>query len=125
MPEAETPPRLFDPALPPSGRDVAPVGHRHPETSKAAAERALPRTGSKRRHVLALIRRAGDRGMTCDEIEAETGWTHQSASPKVTGLRDDGWITDSGVRRTIRSGNEAIAWTLTDEARAALAEEHT
>ena len=81
-------PGLFDPGLPPRERDVAPVGRRHPDTSRAAAERALPRTGSKRRRTLHIIEERG--GVTCDEVEYLTGWSHQSASPIFTGLRDDG-----------------------------------
>lgn len=116
-----TQPGLFDPRLPEAGRDTAPVGHRHPDTSRAAAERALPRTGSKRRRALHIIEERG--GVTCDEIEWLTGWSHQSASPIFTGLRDDGWIEDSGDRREVRaSGNAAIVWTLTDAARQELAE---
>lgn len=112
-------PGLFDPSLPAADRDHAPVGRRHPDTSRAAAERALPRTGSKRRRTLHIIEERG--GVTCDEIEWLTGWTHQSASPIFTGLRDDGWIQDSGERRVVRaSGNDAIVWTLTNAARTEL-----
>ena len=108
-------PGLFDPRLPEAGRDYAPVGRRHPDTSRAAA-RALPRTGSKRRRTLHIIEERG--GVTCDEVEWLTGWTHQSASPIFTGLRADGWIEDSGDRREVRaSGNAAIVWTLTEEGR--------
>lgn len=113
---------LFDQPLPDRGRDVAPVGRRHPVTAKQAAERALPRTGSKRRRTVEMIAARG--GLSCDEVEHLTGWSHQSASPIFTGLRDDGWIADTGERRAVRSsGNPAIVWGLTDRARRHLDEQ--
>jgi hypothetical protein len=100
--------------LPALNRDVAPIGRR-PDTSRRAAARALPRTGTKRARTLDLIATRG--GLTCDELEQITGWTHQSASPTLTTLRDDGWIRDSGHRRQVaHSGNDAVVWILTDRA---------
>lgn len=112
-------PRLFDPALPDLDRNVAPVGHRHPETAVRAAVRALPRTGSKRRTVVEFVARAP---ATAEEIGAAYGWPHQSYSAAVSTLAADGWLVDSGERRATSAGNAAIVWALSPAARTALAE---
>jgi hypothetical protein len=86
------------------------TGATHPETSFAAAERAKLRVGSHRKEVFDLIRLAGPRGMTDDEIEAETGRQHQSVSARRRGLAEDKLIVDSGARRFTRGGSRAIVW---------------
>jgi hypothetical protein len=86
------------------------IGRRSPKTSQIAAERVLPRTGTKRKVVFDLIQGAGARGLCDHEIESLTGWLHQSASSIRNGLMNDGWITDSGQRRKTPQGNGAIVW---------------
>jgi hypothetical protein len=86
------------------------VGRRSPKTSQIAAERVLPRTGTKRKTVYDLIRLEGARGLCDHEIEQITGWLHQSASSIRNGLMNDGWIMDSGQRRKTPQGNGAIVW---------------
>jgi hypothetical protein len=88
------------------------LGRRSPKTSQIAAERVLPRTGTKRARVFALIQDAGERGLCDHEIEALTGWLHQSASSIRNGLMNDGWIKDSGLRRKTPQLNNAIAWVV-------------
>lgn len=88
------------------------LGRRSPKTSQIAAERVLPRTGTKRAAVFALIQDAGTRGLCDHEIEALTGWLHQSASSIRNGLMNDGWIKDSGLRRKTPQQNNAIAWVV-------------
>lgn len=112
--------RLFDPSLPAADRNVAPVGRRHPDTARAAAERVLPRTGSKRRSVVELIARVA---LTAEEVGTRFGWPHQSYSATVSTLARDGWLEDSGERRTTSTGNDAIVWVLSREGRAALEQE--
>jgi len=86
------------------------IGRRSPKTSQIAAERLLPRTGTKRKKVFDLIKAAGDVGLCDHEIEDLTGWLHQSASSIRNGLMNDGWIMDSGKRRKTPQGNGAIVW---------------
>jgi hypothetical protein len=86
------------------------VGRRSPKTSQIAAERVLPRTGTKRKTVYDLIRLEGARGLCDHEIEQITGWLHQSASSIRNGLMNDGWIMDSGQKRKTPQGNGAIVW---------------
>jgi hypothetical protein len=90
------------------------LGKRSPKTSLIAAERVLPRTGTKRERVYSLIRSAGLNGLCDHEIENLTGWLHQSASSIRNGLMNDGWIKDSGMRRKTPQGNGAIVWILND-----------
>jgi hypothetical protein len=85
------------------------VGRRSPKTSQIAAERVLPRTGTKRKVVYDLIQGAVA-GLCDHEIETLTGWLHQSASSIRNGLMNDGWIMDSGLRRKTPQGNDAIVW---------------
>lgn len=80
------------------------------ETSRIAAEKILPKTGTKRRIIYDMIKDSGMFGLCDHEIEQKTGWLHQSASSVRNGLMKDGWIKDSGLRRTTPSGNPAICW---------------
>ena len=86
------------------------IGRRSPKTSQIAAERVLPRTGTKRKVVFDLIKARGALGLCDHEIEQITGWLHQSASSIRNGLMNDGWIMDSGNRRKTPQGNGAIVW---------------
>lgn len=52
----------------------------------------------------------GVTGLTTDAIQARLHGTHQGISPRITELRDKGWIVDSGIRRATRSGRKAIVW---------------
>lgn len=82
------------------------------ETSRIAASNVLPKTGTKRRQTYELIKDSGMFGLCDHEIEEKTGWLHQSASSIRNGLMRDGWIKDSGQRRTTPSGNPAIVWII-------------
>lgn len=113
MPEGWTPPtRATAAPRPPIARNTAPIGLDAPATSHKSAARALPAMGTKRRITYDLIR---DHGGLCDhEIEALTGWLHQSASAARNSLMNDGWLTDSGKRRNTPQGNPAIVWAAND-----------
>ena len=78
------------------------------ETSRKAAERALPRTGTQRHKVWVLMR--DNAGLTADEVNEATGISPNTINPTIRGLVLDGWLEDSGKRRVTRSGNEAIVW---------------
>lgn len=96
----------------PIERNVVRLGRRSPKTSQIAAERVLPRTGTKRQILYNLFNSAGPSGLCDHEIEQITGWLHQSASSLRNGLMNDGWIKDSGLRRKTVSKNDAIVWVL-------------
>lgn len=94
----------------PVDRAVAPVGHAHPETAQTAALIARLRAGSRRKEAFDVIRNAGVRGLTDDEMEGVTGRSHQALSATRNTLMNDGLIVDSGQRRPTRYGHPAIAW---------------
>lgn len=80
------------------------------DTSREAAESIEPASGTLRARVLGMIRDKGPLGMTCDEIEAESGLTHQTASARVNELMRLGAIVDSKMRRKTRSHRNAAVW---------------
>lgn len=75
--------------------------------STAAHQSIEPSKRTLRLEIYRLIRRAVIDGKTCDELEAATGWSHQTTSARVTELKSAGWIVDSGRRRPTRSGRSA------------------
>jgi len=95
---------------PPVERNVATVGTYHPETSRMAAERTLPTTGTKRRMIMDAVQ---ENGGLCDwELERRFDWKHESASAARRSLVVDGWLEDSGRTRPVPdTGNAAIVWT--------------
>lgn len=86
--------------------------HSGSDTSKEAAIRALPKAGKDRRKVLDFITNQGAIGATDDELEVALGLKSSTARPRRYGLRNDGWIKDSGLRRNTRSGRAAIVWVV-------------
>lgn len=90
------------------------------ETSKQAAARALPRSGSDRRAVFEYVVRCGDVGATDDEIEQTLDMSHQSASARRNSLVADGWLVNSGRKRNTRTGSAASVWVLSADGRRAL-----
>lgn len=97
--------------------DAAPVGASHPENAKAAARRALPRTGSKRRQAYDLIWRTPG-GLTAEEVGLRFGWPHQSYSPCISTLEADGWLRPTGEMRRTQSGEMArVMEAVTEEER--------
>ena len=86
------------------------------KTSQAAAHRAIPRSGTNRERVLQLLVRAFPNGMTDDEMQQATGMAHQSQTPRRNELVKQGWITDSGERRTTRRGDLATVWRFIPDA---------
>jgi hypothetical protein len=78
-------------------------------TSRSAAEKALPRSGTRRKEIFDLIAEH-EFGLTDDEIEVLTGLTHQTASATRNSLMRDGLIVVSGDARTNRRGNASIVW---------------
>lgn len=76
-------------------------------TSKEAKKSISP--ARLRAEVLRVIKRRRVRGATCDEVEVALGLTHQSASPRITELKQRGLIESVSIRNT-RSGRPAYVW---------------
>ena len=90
-------------------RNVISLGRKAPDTSIAAGARLLGRSGTKRRQIFDLIKSYPE-GLCDHDIEALTGWSHQTASSTRNSLMNDGLVYDSGIRRKTPAGNDAIAW---------------
>lgn len=104
---------LFD--LPPAG-PAAPF-NRGSDTSREAAEAIEPHVQRLERIVLAAVRATGAKGATCDEVEAETGLSHQTASARVNALKREGRpggavLFATGRKRRTRSGRQAEVYVV-------------
>lgn len=100
-------------ALPLNKADRVLSTNRAPETSDLAAASMERRAGSIAHRIFMAIRLAymrGSTGLTADQVQQQTGLSHQSCSPRITQLRDEGWIEASWDRRETRSGREAVVW---------------
>ena len=78
-------------------------------TSRLAARRIAPKQGSKRRVIYDQIA-LRSYGMTDGELEALTRWPHQTVSAARNSLVENGWLYDSGERRTINGSRLGIVW---------------
>ncbi len=88
-------------------RNTVSVGRQ--ATSRAAAAGALPKSGTNRARILDYITKAG--GATDEELELALGLSGNTVRPCRVSLVQDGWVVDSGKRRPVRSGNDAIIWS--------------
>jgi hypothetical protein len=110
--------------LPDPGRNQpAPVHRFGHDTEVAAANLVQPRTGTLRELALAAIRKAGDYGLTHNELAVVTDKRHYSIAPRVTELVEMGWVVDSRQRRPTDTGSAAIVWVLSDRAKKALGDD--
>lgn len=96
------------PAMPYAGNVPRVAGS---DTSIAAAESMVPKTGRMQAEILRLLK-GYEYGRTCDEIEAITGWSHQSASARIRELVLAELVVDSGDRRKGRSGRSGRVYRL-------------
>jgi hypothetical protein len=88
-------------------------GSRGVPTSDEAAEAIAPRIGRLQSLVFAAITKAGDGGLTADEVADTLQMDRWSVQPRTTELRLRDLIEDSGQRRRNRTGKRAIVWTAT------------
>ena len=79
-------------------------------TSRKAADRALPKSGTHRRRIYDYLQLVS--GATDEEVELALGISGNSVRPCRVTLVEEGWVKDSGTRRLTRSGNEAIVWVV-------------
>jgi hypothetical protein len=94
----------------------AAVSNNTTDTSTAAAASVADSVGKSAGEIfdeIAVVAYNTGVGLTVDQIEQILNRTHQSVSARVNGLRDKGWVVDSGIKRTTRSGRKAIVWAPT------------
>ena len=85
-------------------------GHRHVDTSVAAAVALAPMLGRLQRMALDAICDAGWLGLTADELAARLGMDRWSIQPRTSELKHKGLIQDSGLRRPNATRKQAIVW---------------
>lgn len=78
-------------------------------TSRNAALRAYPRSGTQRERVLNLLKNVSN-GLTDDEIAHSLALSPNAARPRRVELVAGGWVKDSGVRRPSLCGSPAVVW---------------
>jgi len=94
--------------------DVCRRFHKGADTSELAYAETPARVRSKLRYkVLSTIKARGN--ATCDEIESLLDLSHQSCSARVTELKRDGLIEDTGEKRLTRQGRKARVYKPMDE----------
>ena len=91
------------------------MAHNAQSTSILAAEKALPKSGTKRRRVYDYISNRGLHGATDDEIENALGIDGNTVRPTRGGLVEDGYIINTGTTRKNKHGNECIVWRCADQ----------
>jgi hypothetical protein len=96
-------------ALPPYPQSP---GFRVPGPSQQAAERFAAPAKSIRARVLKAVTEAGPHGITADELMVKLGLAEIVVRPRLSELRRDGAIRDSGRRRTGNSGMLMSVWTV-------------
>lgn len=83
-----------------------------PETSQEAAESVAAAALSREAKALALIRANAANGCTADEVADTFDWERYSSRPRLSGLKAQGKIVDSGKRRKAVSGRSQAVWVL-------------
>lgn len=80
------------------------------KTSRDAAEKALPKSGSARRRIYEAIANHG--GLADFELEQILKGSHQTISAGRRSLVIDNFIQDSGKTRRNPGGNECTVWVV-------------
>lgn len=84
-------------------------------TSRLAAIRVYPETGSLRLKIYELLVRAGSGGATDQEIESILSISGNSVRPLRGSLEKQGFIIASGNTRENSNGNLCIVWIAVEE----------
>jgi hypothetical protein len=83
-----------------------------PDTSEQAAQSVAQAAISREAMALALIRANAANGCTADEVADTFEWERYSSRPRLSGLKAQGKIVDSGKRRKAVSGRAQAVWVL-------------
>ena len=94
--------------------------HDATDTSVKAAIAAYPRAGTQRARILNLLF-YWDSGLTDAQIQSYLQIPESSQRPRRVELVEQGWLEDSGQRRTWNGHGEAIVWQLTEQAKRGVA----
>lgn len=91
------------------------VAHDARETSRIAAERIYPKSGSIRLKVYEYLIRQGLRGATDQEMQTNLNLSGDTIRPTRMTLLKDNYIIDSGETRNNVNGNPCVVWRAVDE----------
>ena len=91
------------PEVPHSGKNC-------PETSYDAAHKVRFSAKAIRAKVYKFIKSKGEHGATAGEIHAHFQLGRNTTSPRITELKDDGWIEKTELRRKNNLGNKEVVW---------------
>lgn len=91
------------------------VAHDARETSRIAAERIYPKSGSIRLKVYEYLIRQGLRGATDQEMQTNLNLSGDTIRPTRMTLLKDNYIIDSGETRNNSNGNPCVVWRAVDE----------
>ena len=85
------------------------------ETSRIAAERVYPKSGSIRLSVYEYLIRQGLRGATDQEMQSALMMSGDTVRPSRITLLRDGLIIDSGETRLNANGNPCTVWRAVEQ----------
>lgn len=83
------------------------IGHAHTDTSRKAAEHSAPKL-TIRQQVRELFVQVNH--LTCEDVARMLQRPEISVKPRVTELKNDGFLRDSGKRREGKWGTSIIVW---------------
>ena len=109
---------------PANGKPLGEIGAAYartndPGTSKAAAQKKLPRAGTDSDKVLKALAENLS-GLTPEEASEITGIAYRSITPRFGALKRAGWTVANGMTRKTTTGADSEVIVLTREARVAM-----
>lgn len=102
----EDDPNKLPPSLPPK------LPHNDTATSKLAAQSMRSLAGAQQQRVLECLQRAGDAGLTDEEIQRALDLSGNSERPRRSKLVELGLVRNSGIMRLTSSGHAAVVWAV-------------
>jgi predicted ArsR family transcriptional regulator len=84
-----------------------------PDTSHIAAERAVPLAERHRQMVLDCLEDQGQ--LSSEQIASLLGLSSLQVMKRISDLRNEGVVIDSGERKPTMSGRPAAIWKLKEE----------
>jgi hypothetical protein len=84
---------------------------KHSDTSRDAAESMRPTAATLREAVFNYLFGRGSDGATDEEIQIDLDMAGNTERPRRRELQEAGKVRDSGMRRTTKTGRQAVVWT--------------
>lgn len=84
---------------------------RHSDTSREAADAMKYSAETLRETVFNYLNYRGAEGATDEEIQDDLDMAGNTERPRRRELQEAGKVRDSGMRRTTKTGRQAVVWT--------------